>query len=510
VNEFNYGSPHPQQRDLRAEKHEANKRAAKCYLDKLSQANALLHSGAEDSATGLVLFDLESTNIRRWQSWADNFNETNPEDEFVAELCRAFPRDGAPILELRAHPTERIRWAMACLRARGDGQDRAAIVTAFSILGLAWLSLGDPHQAIQYDTQLLTFSREINDRSWESAALNNLGVAYGAIGQYRKALGFLQQSAETVLATSDRFSQCKMLGNLGAAEQALGNYPQALSYHQRAFALASEIGHRIIAAQSLGNLGQAIFASGDRATGVTHYNEALALARETGDRVLEADMLYALGDASLASSDFQQAYHYHEEALHIVRETGSRRAEGQILSAMGRDWDCVGNATAATRCFQQSLEIARKIGDVMGEARTSFAFAESLHASGWVDDAIGFGERAVQLYEQIESPLAEQPREALAKWRPATNPNHFGAFLLVRSETPDGTALYDYLAIRSDKIESFLEATKQLDTSVVPEDYGIVIESGEGEPSEEVKARMMREYGFNTDAMIDPRDVLGS
>ena len=134
MNEFSYGSPHPQQRDLRAEKHEANKRAAKHYLDKLFQTKALLHSGAEDSATGLVLFDLESTNIRHWQSWADNTNETNPEDEFVAELCREFPQAGTAILKLRSHPTEMIRWATTCLRAQGDGQDGAAMATAYAIL----------------------------------------------------------------------------------------------------------------------------------------------------------------------------------------------------------------------------------------------------------------------------------------------------------------------------------------------------------------------------------------
>ena len=62
------------------------------------------------------------------------------------------------------------------------------------------------------------------------------------------------------------------------------------------------------------------------------------------------------------------------------------------------------------------------------------------------------------------------------------------------------------MLIRSDKIEAFMESQKQ-PGPWCPDDYGIVIESGEGEPSEEVKARMMREYGFNTDAMTDPRDV---
>ena len=73
--------------------------------------------------------------------------------------------------------------------------------------------------------------------------------------------------------------------------------------------------------------------------------------------------------------------------------------------------------------------------------------------------------------------------------------------LLVRGETPENKKIYAYVAIRADKLESFMEAQKQ--GTFYPEDFGIVIESGEGEPSDEVKKRMTEEYGFNHDAMMN-------
>ncbi len=73
--------------------------------------------------------------------------------------------------------------------------------------------------------------------------------------------------------------------------------------------------------------------------------------------------------------------------------------------------------------------------------------------------------------------------------------------LLVRGENPDGGRIYAYVAIRADKLEAFMEAQKQ--GTFYPEDYGIIIESGDGEPSDEVKARMTKEYGFNHQAMVD-------
>lgn len=73
--------------------------------------------------------------------------------------------------------------------------------------------------------------------------------------------------------------------------------------------------------------------------------------------------------------------------------------------------------------------------------------------------------------------------------------------LLVRGENPDGGKIYAYVAIRADKLEAFMEAQKQ--GTFYPEDYGIIVESGEGEPTDDVKSKMTKEYGFNHEAMVD-------
>ena len=73
--------------------------------------------------------------------------------------------------------------------------------------------------------------------------------------------------------------------------------------------------------------------------------------------------------------------------------------------------------------------------------------------------------------------------------------------LLVRGEAPTGSKIFAYVAIRADKLEAFMEAQKK--GTFYPEDFGIVIEAGEGEPTEEIKAKMTSEYGFNHEAMLD-------
>lgn len=76
--------------------------------------------------------------------------------------------------------------------------------------------------------------------------------------------------------------------------------------------------------------------------------------------------------------------------------------------------------------------------------------------------------------------------------------------LLVRGESPTGDPIYAYTAVRLDKLESFMKA--QQSGTFYPEDYGVIIESGEGEPTDEIRAKMEREYGFNHNLMVDIPD----
>lgn len=76
--------------------------------------------------------------------------------------------------------------------------------------------------------------------------------------------------------------------------------------------------------------------------------------------------------------------------------------------------------------------------------------------------------------------------------------------LLVRGESPDGEPIYAYVGVRADKLEAFMEAQKS--GMFYPEDHGVIIESGMGEPADEVRAKMEKEYGFNHAAMVDIPD----
>ena len=76
--------------------------------------------------------------------------------------------------------------------------------------------------------------------------------------------------------------------------------------------------------------------------------------------------------------------------------------------------------------------------------------------------------------------------------------------LLVRGEDPDGAPIFAYVGVRADKLKEFMDA--QQSGMFYPEEHGVIIESGHGEPNAEVREKMERDYGFNHEGMLDIPD----
>ena len=68
--------------------------------------------------------------------------------------------------------------------------------------------------------------------------------------------------------------------------------------------------------------------------------------------------------------------------------------------------------------------------------------------------------------------------------------------ILCRGKAPGGKHVWAYMCIKPSMAKAFKEAREKGAFDI--EDYGSVIESGEGaEPPEEVQLRMERDYGMN-------------
>jgi hypothetical protein len=65
--------------------------------------------------------------------------------------------------------------------------------------------------------------------------------------------------------------------------------------------------------------------------------------------------------------------------------------------------------------------------------------------------------------------------------------------VLTYGNSSDGRPMFAYVAVKHDQIENFKAAQKR--TPFRPEDYGKVLESGYGFPSEEIRHKMANQLG---------------
>lgn len=77
--------------------------------------------------------------------------------------------------------------------------------------------------------------------------------------------------------------------------------------------------------------------------------------------------------------------------------------------------------------------------------------------------------------------------------------------LLVRGNGTDGAPIYAYVGVRADKLDAFIAA--QHSGTFYPDEHGVIIASGEGEPTDEVKKRMETDYGFDHATMMSVPDA---
>ncbi|MFN9469189.1 MAG: tetratricopeptide repeat protein [Pseudanabaena sp.] len=162
-------------------------------------------------------------------------------------------------------------------------------------LGLAYFSLSEFNQAIDFYDQALSLARKLGDRNGEANSLNNLGNAYCSLGQYQQAIQFQQQSLGIRREIGDLNGEAASLGNLGVAYLSLGQYQQVIHLYQQSLEIHREIGDRNGEAASLGNLGVAYASLGQYQQAIQFQQQSLEIKREIGDRNGEADSLNNLG-----------------------------------------------------------------------------------------------------------------------------------------------------------------------------------------------------------------------
>jgi tetratricopeptide (TPR) repeat protein len=145
--------------------------------------------------------------------------------------------------------------------------------------------------------------------------------------------------------------------------------------------------------------------------------DLIARQRHAAHRRGEGNALGNLGNVYTQLGQIQPAIEFYEQALAISREIGDRHGEVVDLNNLGTTHYDLGDKERAIEFYELGLTIAIILDDRRGQAAALFNISFALEESGELEQAIVHAEKALKLFEEIESPYARQVREQLSEWR---------------------------------------------------------------------------------------------
>jgi tetratricopeptide (TPR) repeat protein/beta-phosphoglucomutase-like phosphatase (HAD superfamily) len=232
----------------------------------------------------------------------------------------------------------------------------------------------------------------------------------------RELIAWLEAALASARQLKDRASEGQHLCNLGNVYSNVGEARRAIESYEQALAISRAIGNRIGEGNVLCNLGIAYAQSGETRRAVNFLEQALVISREIGNHRSEGAILGNLGNAYVILGEIRRAVELYEQRLAMAREVGDRLGEGIVLGNLGNAHADLGETQRAIEFYEQRLAIAREMGDRVGEGNGLFNIGLAINGLGDRAKAKAHVEAALEIYEQIESPVAERARAKLAEW----------------------------------------------------------------------------------------------
>jgi tetratricopeptide (TPR) repeat protein len=216
-------------------------------------------------------------------------------------------------------------------------------------------------------------ARHLGNGRAEAYLLFELGAAYYLRQQYDTAVPHFQQAAPIFAALGDRYWEGLTRGALGYSYVRQEKYDDAVEPLRRGLELLRE-------ADDLSGLGHGHAGFGLLYTGLRQFDEALP---------------------------------HFQEALRLYRECGETMGVGSVLNNIADAYFAAERLDDAVSTYRQALAHRREIGHRLGIATSLRGLGTALRETGDPDGARESWLEAMEIFEQLDDPTADDVRTKL-------------------------------------------------------------------------------------------------
>jgi len=259
-------------------------------------------------------------------------------------------------------PLDALDHLQRLLVTHRDGGDRLAEARVLGTLGQVYERLGRYPESVDHMRQSLAIHREVGQRRRAAMQLGNLGVLFERMGRYREAAEHDDAAAAIFREEGDERFECYVYANVAVRLEREGRYEEALELLDRVLAVGRRHGVSELEAHALTTLGTVYRGLGRHAEALDQLELALDLGRTIGERGQEAYTLNSLGETARLLAEPVTALTHHEAAEAVARQIGYRREYARALAGQGHAHDALGDGDRARGLWREALEIYTDLG----------------------------------------------------------------------------------------------------------------------------------------------------
>jgi DNA-binding SARP family transcriptional activator/tetratricopeptide (TPR) repeat protein len=232
----------------------------------------------------------------------------------------------------------------------------------------------------------------------QAAMLYSIGELNIAQQRFDQARQVFSEAAQLFKDAGDDQGVALVTRHIAFLDRLSGRLEDATKGYEQALAVFRRTGDKIAAAHVLHGLAQVKLELNEVDRAKELLSDALQLSRMAPCGRVEAQVLHRMGEANLRAGDLTEAVVAFKLALTTTRDLNDPIGEAYALMGVGVAEARRGEFGAAREVLQRALELAGAAGERLAEARALLGLSELYLASGDPDQAVIYGEGAVDVF----------------------------------------------------------------------------------------------------------------
>lgn len=238
---------------------------------------------------------------------------------------------------------------------------RRKLTFVLANIGNVYYTLGRFDKALDFLSQALKNSENVNDSAGMAMSYNNIGNIYLSLKEFNTAVKMFSRSEKLRIALRDDHKLPTIYNNLGQAYLGLNNIDEALKYNKLSLEIANKHNDNEGVISSLINISEIYTRINEFETAMNNYKEALRLSNPNPDRFLYASILKGIAELKLKQDEYDEAITSFKEAMNLIEKTGSDLLLQDIYSGLSAAWRAKGNYEKAYTFLMKHKEVVDSI-----------------------------------------------------------------------------------------------------------------------------------------------------